>query len=161
MKELQLDDVIVVEDYAGTQFVRSGGCTAGGGACCEYMVLPLSRTEPMIHTGVGYIVQLDERMAHLPLARFNDVVLWASYHDVYITRDLQCSILTHDIVVSETGDWKACRINLACKKLDLDAEGDKWCGVFGTDDRPVMCSTTPKLPLDIQGLEDICTYSWE
>ena len=124
-KEFILDTTIVVEDHEGRKFVRSGGCTAGCGACCEFMILPLH-----------------PQLLKAEKAKLDDYKLWASYHGV---------------VVYEAPDGLMARVPIACEKLDED----KRCSVFGTDERPNMCSRTPKVPLDIEGLEDVCTYKWE
>lgn len=151
---------------SGDVFVRSAGCTAGCGLCCEYMVLPLRREAPVNYENVvkttdGYIVWLDPRIANMPAERLDDMQLWASYHGVMIDLpDYRCYIPTHDISIYESGDWLACRINLGCEKLDRDADGDGWCSVFGTDDRPQLCARTPRHPLDVEGIKE-CTYEWD
>ena len=168
------DEIIVTEDaLSGGVYVRSAGCTAGCGLCCEYMVLPLRREAPprgdggpsdyhnVVRTVDGYYVWLDSRIADMPVERFRDMQLWASYHGVIIDLpDYRTYIPTHDISIYESGDWLACRINLACGKLDRDADGDGWCGVFGTDERPQLCARTPRHPLDVEGIKE-CTYEWE
>ena len=37
---------------------------------------------------------------------------------------------------------------------------DKKCAVYGTDARPHMCDEGPRLPSEIVGLEEVCTYEW-
>ena len=48
------------------------------------------------------------------------------------------------------------RVPLPCAHLTKD----KKCAVYGTDKRPRMCAEGPRLPSEIVGLEEICTYQW-
>ena len=121
----QPDEVIATVDVAGTYQLRAGGCTAGCGACCEFLILPL-----------------DQRLKDADPAQVADFVYWAKLHGISI---------------SDSGDWYAARIPLACKHLTED----KLCGVIGTDERPDMCGRYPRLPLDLEGVEDVCTYTFE
>ena len=162
------DDIIATEYKGGEEIVvRSGGCTAGCGLCCEYMVLPADKTRPMSFVpdddGDVLIVYLDQRVRNMDLERWMDTFKWASYHRVWIWRDEDCyAEMPVDTRLSfrESGDWLACRIDLPCEKLDRDADGDGWCTVFGTPDRPDLCQRTPRHPLDVEGIEP-CTYKFE
>ena len=97
MKTYQPDEVIAVQDVSGTYQVRSGGCTAGCGACCEFLILPL-----------------DPRMRSADLGRLADFIYWASLHGVQITESgdwLAARIPLHceKLVVDEDGD-KTCGV---------------------------------------------------
>ena len=129
MKTYQPDEVIALQDASGTYQVRSGGCTAGCGACCEFLILPL-----------------DPRMREADPKRLEDFIYWAALHG---------------ITIAESGDWLAARIPLACEKLVVDADGDKTCGVFDTPERPTMCKRYPRHPLELEGVEDVCTYRFD
>ena len=128
VKTYQPDEVIALQDASGTYQVRSGGCTAGCGACCEFLVLPL-----------------DQRMKQNRL--FEDFVYWAGLHGIKI---------------EESGDWLAATIPLACEKLVVDEDGDKRCGVFGTPERPIICTRYPRQRLDLEGIpEGVCSYKFD
>ena len=85
---LQEEVPIYVRDSVTDKLMRrSGGCTLGCGACCEFMVLPL-----------------DARLRDQ--SWFEDYVAWAKLHDVAIYTDaaerlvarlpIPCSQLTSD-----------------------------------------------------------------
>lgn len=48
------------------------------------------------------------------------------------------------------------RVPLPCQYLTWDNQ----CAVYDTEERPKMCVEGPRLPEDIKGLEDRCTYQW-
>ena len=88
------------------------------------------------------ILPLDKRLKDTDPAKLADFIYWAGLHG---------------IVISDSGDWYAARIPLPCKHLTED----KRCGVFGTPERPTLCGNYPRLPLDLEGVEDVCTYTFE
>ncbi len=70
---------------------------------------------------------------------------------------------------SEYADWKRWlklhRIEIVGNKAKVSIPcvylgQHKQCIVHGTDVQPRMCVEGPRLPSEITGLEDICTYSW-
>lgn len=165
MKTFIPDDIIATSYRDGKELVvRSGGCTAGCGLCCEYMVLPIDPAKPTPWEEDGYIVvMLDPRVANMDIERWLDTVLWAGYHDVWMWRDsgppyVEMPLGTK-LSFRQSGDWLACRIEIPCSKLVRDADGDGYCGVFGTSDRPDLCQRTPRHPLDVEGIEP-CTYKF-
>jgi len=103
-------------------YLRTGGCLADCGACCEFLTLPL-----------------DPRLRRAPQEKLADFIYWAKLHGIEIY---------------ESGDWLAAKIPLACTELT----DDKRCGVYGTPARPTLCSTYPKNPLDLDGVDDVCGY---
>ena len=165
MKTFIPDEIIATEYRDGKELVvRSGGCTAGCGLCCEYLVLPVDpkRPKPSLVDGQLALV-LDPRVLNMPDERWDDTALWVSYHDMQLMRtdDLALAFLPEDTKLSfrQSGDWLACRIEIACDKLDRDADGDGYCGVFGTPERPNLCQRTPRHPLDVEGIKE-CTYKF-
>ena len=128
MKKYQPDEVLLVVEQNGTPSVRYGGCTAGCGACCEYLVVPL---DPVIKT--------------VDPALYKDYAYWLSLHGLLLYVD---------------GSQLSLKIPIPCSKLETDEDGDKICGVYGTDERPDLCSRFPRTVMGIRGVEDICTYRW-
>ena len=101
-------------------WLRSGECTPGCGACCEYMLLPI---HPAIIANVG----------------FRDWCRWAELHDG----------------IKIEGDW--IKLSIKCRELTED----KKCRVYGMPLlRPAMCERFPRQPVDLEGLEDVCTYKF-
>lgn len=88
------------------------------------------------------VLPLDPRICHASVDRVADWIKWLKLHGVEVTM---------------SGDWLAAKIPLACHELQPDGT----CGVYGTDKRPNMCNAYPKQPLDLEGVEDVCTYRWE
>jgi Fe-S-cluster containining protein len=88
------------------------------------------------------ILPLHPNMLRHKGEKLDDWIKWAEYHGVEIIVDAK--------------EIRA-KVPLKCEKL----QEDKSCGVYGTDERPRMCSTTPRHPLDMEGLEDVCSYKFE
>lgn len=59
-------------------------------------------------------------------------------------------------LVEARGGLKA-RVPLRCAYLTWDNQ----CSVHGTEEQPRMCVEGPRLPSEIVGLEEVCTYKWE
>lgn len=118
-------DTVVTEDKGLilNGWERSGGCHENCGACCEYLMLPLS---PLIRYDPAY----------------KDWERWVRLHGI-------------DVTDSDKAHGKA-HVPLPCGYLTED----KKCAVHGTEDQPRMCAEGPRLPSEIVGLEDICTYKW-
>jgi hypothetical protein len=76
------------------------------------------------------------------VAEFEDWVKWMKLHGV-------------TLFYSSNGSLTA---NLPIKCSALTDEG--LCGVFGTDDRPEMCNTYPQSGLELEGLEEVCTFKF-
>mgnify|MGYP001605524450 CR=1 FL=1 len=64
-KTLQTETPVVINNY-----LRSGGCSLGCGACCQYLVLPL-----------------DKRLLNNTTERLDDFIYWAKLHGIEITND--------------------------------------------------------------------------
>ncbi len=163
-------------------YARSGGCTAGCGACCEAFVVPINE-EALEHddfervNGVGQIVlpvdgvvKNKEGMA--------DWEHWLNLHEVYLFQS-PGGLLTAEIPIEASGklptgfnDWVAwleqygitvlrregqqlaVYVPVACTKLK-----DGMCTIVGTDDHPKMCARYPQHPMDTEGLA-FCTYKF-
>ena len=78
--------------------------------------------------------------------RFSDWRKWVELHGV-------------KILVGHQAPYVQAYIPMVCKHL----QEDKSCGVYGTEERPEMCSRVPFSPYDIAGtgLEETCSYKWE
>ena len=126
MKEFIPDEEIT---SPGGGFIRKGGCTAGCGACCEFVILPL-----------------DPRILRAGREKIIDFITWAELHGLSIY---------------QSGDWVSCRIPLSCKHLVEDSDGDKHCGIMGQPERPKLCSRFPRFPVDLEGIQDVCAYTFE
>jgi hypothetical protein len=129
VKTYQPDAVLLVAEPEGLA-VRYGGCTAGCGACCEYVIVPI-----------------DQRIDLQPPDRLADFKHWLTLHGLSLHR-------------SEATGELMLRIPTPCSRLEVDAEGDKFCGVYGTEDRPKLCADLPRYVESLHELKDICTYQW-
>ena len=97
MRRYQPDEVIATQDESGTYQVRSGGCTVGCGACCEFIILPL-----------------DLRMKQADPERLKDFIYWAALHGVAITDSgdwlaARIPLRCERLVTDEDGD-KTCGV---------------------------------------------------
>ena len=102
------------------------------------------------HMGCGaccevMLLPIDPRVLQ-DLDRFDDWRKWVELHGV-------------QIIVQTRAPFVQAYITATCKHLT----DDKKCGVYGTDDRPKMCSHIPYSVYDIvgTGLEEACSYKWE
>lgn len=86
------------------------------------------------------VLPLDPRIRLQPAEKLADFELWLRYHG---------------IEMYETGDWLAVKLPIPCEKLTDEGQ----CGVYGTPDRPNLCSRIPRSPLDVEGIEE-CTYEF-
>lgn len=170
------------EDIVG--YLRTGGCTAGCGACCEAFVIPLQIDGledddfvPVVHGQI--ILPID------PTARGkvggDDWEYWLNLHEVYLFT-LPSGLLTAAVPIQaekpsgtmtfdgwmawletkgitflrRVGQQVLAYVNIRCTKLS----GEGLCTVFGTPERPQMCSPYPEHPLDVEGI-DFCTYNFQ
>ena len=62
----------------------------------------------------------------------------------------------HGIKLEMLDEALVARIEIPCSALTDEGK----CGVYGTDERPEMCSQFPYNQLSMKGLEDVCTYSF-
>lgn len=86
------------------------------------------------------VLPLDKRL--LEQSWYSDWVHWAKLHDV---------------IIYESGDRLVARLPIPCKELTED----KMCALFGSDERPDMCSRYPRSVREMKGVEDVCTYKFE
>ncbi len=164
-------------------YVRSGGCTAGCGACCEALVVPineeaLERDDFARVNGVGQIVlPVDEVVKNKE--GMADWEHWLNLHEVYLFQLGYDGLLTAEIPIEASGklptgldEWVAwlaqygitvlrreghqlaAFVPIACTKLV-----DGMCSIAGTPEHPKMCARYPRHPMDIEGL-DFCTYEF-
>ena len=82
------------------------------------------------------LLPLDPRIQNDP--GFEDYKKWVRLHGIIILDNLKAYI------------------PIACSALDED----KKCSLYGTEARPDMCGEGPRLPTEILGLEEACTYTW-
>ncbi len=164
-------------------YVRSGGCTAGCGACCEALVVPihveaLERDDFERVNGVGQIVLPVDKVVESQDG-MADWEHWLNLHEVYLFK-LPNDLLTAEIPIEASGklptgldEWVAwleqygitvlhrgpghqlaAFVPVACTKLQ-----DGMCSIVGTPEHPKMCARYPRHPMDIEGL-DFCTYKF-
>lgn len=151
-------------------WLREGGCTAGCGACCEALVIPITGDMQMAGTE-ALEIDVAPEVAQRP--GFEDWEYWLGLHDVYLFREgkrLYAQVPVDGIrvegydgtdlpgyfgiaVINKLGTLLA-HIPKRCQELT----DDRKCGLFGTPQRPLMCATYPQHPYDIEGLEQVCTY---
>lgn len=185
---LQLDEIKMFppvstesEDLVG--YLRTGGCTSGCGACCEALVVPISE-EGWAHEDWRGVVHGQIILPIDPYLRAKtggaDWEYWLTLHDVFMFRS-PGGILTTTVPIKAKGEapidsfenWMAwleghgitflrrheqallAYVKIACTKLE---EG--MCTVFGTPQRPKMCSPYPQHPLDVEGIE-FCSYKFQ
>ncbi len=171
------------EDGNRAGYARSGGCTAGCGACCEAFVVPLNMAgrenkEFARVNDVGQIVlPVDEVVKNKEgMADWEHLL---SLHEAYLFQ-LPSSLLTAEIPIEASGplplrgqkEWVAwleqygitvlrrpgqqlaAHVPVSCTKLK-----DGLCSIVGTPEHPKMCARYPRHPRDIEGL-DFCTYEF-
>lgn len=182
--EIKLCGPLAAERGSGVvSYLRTGGCTAGCGACCEAFVVPVdvnnlahAEYEPVVHGRV-----------HLPIpsgmegkAGYSDWEHWLTLHDAWLlqmpsglltlqlpveakrpapARDLDAWVSwlgAHGISAVRRFEQLLAYIPAPCRELTAD----KLCGAVGTMRRPHLCSAYPVHPLDIEGL-DFCTYRFD
>lgn len=165
-------------------YLRTGGCTAGCGACCEAFVIPLD-PKGLEADGFAHVVNGRLNVPVDPIVIGNagteDWKYWLSLHDTTIL-ELPSGVLVADLpiecedapddttldgwykwleeqgvaVIQREGQQVLAYINRKCDKLSDDG----LCQVFGTPERPEMCSGYPAHPADIEGLDRFCTYNF-
>lgn len=187
---LQLDETklfppLLAESDDLVGYLRTGGCTAGCGACCTAFVVPIAESGLRAE---DFTAAVNNRIV-LPIdsitrgkAGFEDWEYWLTLHDVYLFQ-LPSGLLVADIPVEVKHEspppgnfdaWVAwlekhgivmlrrvekallAYVSVRCSKLTEDM----MCGVFGTPERPQMCAPYPEHPLDIEGI-DFCTYKFQ
>ncbi len=172
------------KDIAG--YLRTGGCTAGCGACCTAFVVPLG-FEIDRSTLVGFASVSYGRL-QVPIdpvvqgkEGFDDWERWLNLHDAWLFR-LPLGVWTIDLpveceapsstIISDAGwlawleqvgvalirrhDQVLVYINRQCDELGEDG----MCQLVGDPRHPKMCAAYPRHPSDIDGL-DFCTYKFQ
>lgn len=165
-------------------YLRTGGCTAGCGACCEAFVIPLA---PEVRESAGgefqdvhcHRVQVPVDPIVVGKPGFEDWERWLDLHDAELLESAS-GMLTADLPVEceeapgpmTTDEWFAwlekqgvtlirrdqqvlAYITRKCDEVGEDGQ----CQVFGTFKRPKMCGEYPRHPSDIWGL-GFCTYKF-
>ena len=166
-------------------YLRTGGCTAGCGACCEAFVVPIdieglnSEGFEGLTSAGRLVLPIDSNMRGS--AGFTDWEYWLKLHDVWIyekTSGVLTAVIMgitvdslpplefdawaewlakYDVtLLRREGQQVLAYIKIRCEKLTEDG----MCGVFGTDERPQMCAPYPEHPLDVEGI-DFCTYKFQ
>ncbi len=180
--EIKLFPPIATESQELVGYMRTGGCTAGCGACCEALVVPISR-EGLAHKdfkGVDYgqiVLPIDPHTRGK--VGGDDWERWITLHEVWMYQS-PGGLLTVDVPIkakseapTEFDAWMTwleghgitflqrhgqtllAYLNIACTKLENGR-----CTVLGTLERPDMCSPYPQHPLDVEGI-DFCTYKFQ
>lgn len=171
------------EDLIG--YLRTGGCTAGCGACCEAFVVPINR-KALAHPAFNPVVY---GQIILPVAEHvrgrdgaKDWEYWLTLHDAWLfqTPDglltLSLPIWAKDAPKVGFDEWIAwaerygisfiqregankallAYVQQPCEHLRDDGN----CAVQGMPLRPEMCAPYPQHPLDVEGIP-FCTYKFE
>ncbi len=179
--EIKLCPPLVAESKEGiVGYIRSGGCTAGCGACCQAFVIPLdpeSRGADFLDVVNGRI-QVPVDSVVIGKAGTADWERWLTLHDTWLIRgnylnaDLPVEaepsydvvpqdewyawLEAHGIaVLQRTGQQVLAYVHRKCDELGEDG----LCQLVGTPERPELCSPYPQHPTDIQGL-DFCSYNF-
>lgn len=182
--EIKLFPPIVAESEDLVGYLRTGGCTAGCGACCEAFVVPIEVEglkdkdfAPVVHGQI--ILPIDPRARGR--AGSDDWEYWLTLHEVYMfqmpsglptvaipiqvkneppARDFDAWMVwleQHGItLLRRLGQQLLAYISVRCTKLTEDG----MCDVFGMPSRPKMCALYPEHPTDVEGL-DFCTYKFQ
>lgn len=168
-------------------YLRTGGCTAGCGACCEMFVVPIN-LNALVHPNFKAVVH-DQIV--LPVAQHvrhdaageKDWEYWLTLHDAWLFREPD-GLLTLTLPIKATSSPPLSPSGLWVEWLEkhgisfVQREGkdkallayirkpcehlqeDGNCAVFGTSKRPQMCAPYPQHPLDVEGIE-FCSYKFE
>ncbi len=167
------------KDIAG--YLRTGGCTAGCGACCTAFVVPLGSE---IYGTLDDFVDVVHGRLQVPIdpvvrgkEGFDDWERWLGLHDAWLvqlpsgglTADLpiECDAptrtddswyewLEHFVALIRRHDQVLVYINRQCDELGEDG----MCQLVGDPRHPKMCVAYPRHPSDIDGL-DFCTYKFQ
>lgn len=187
VEEIKMFPALVSEAKAAPDllgYLRTGGCTAGCGACCEAFVIPLDpdaiEAVDFEHVKAGR-VQVPVDPTVIGKATTEDWEYWLRLHDTTIFQ-LPSGVLTADlpvevkegpgkVTVDEWLVWLEKQNNIAVlrregqqvlayitRKCDELSE-DGLCQVFDTPRRPQLCSGYPEHPMDVQGI-NFCTYNF-
>lgn len=184
---MQVDEIKLTPALRGEAsnlagYLRTGGCTAGCGACCEAFVVPVKPEaleandfEPVSEGQI--MLPIEPGVCAAP--GFKDWEYWLQLHEAWLftmpggllvlpvpvratkpapiplTLDGWVDWLeAHDIaLIRRLGQNLLAYVPVKCTALTEDG----LCGVFGTPTRPQMCSPYPEHPLDVEGI-DFCTY---
>ena len=183
--EIKLLPAMTREGPEVVGYLRTGGCTAGCGACCEAFVVPI---KPEALASAEF-EPVSEGQIMLPIepnviqnAGYKDWEYWLTLHEAWLLQ-MPDGLLTlptpveakmpapvpltfdgwmgwleaHNIqLIQRPGQSLLAYVNVPCGALTED----KLCAVFGTDARPVMCRTYPEHPMDVEGI-DFCTYRFD
>lgn len=184
----QRDEMILCPPLASesdklTGYVRGGGCTAGCGACCEALVVPINE-EALEHDDFSMVNDVGQIVLPVDGVVKNkegmaDWEHWLNLHEVYLFQS-SGDLLTAEIPIEATsgrlptgieawvawlakvkitvmrrqGQQLAAYVPITCTKLV-----DGMCSIVGTPEHPKMCSRYPRHPLDVEGI-DFCTYTF-
>lgn len=74
----------------------------------------------------------------------------------YASSDIRKWIELHGIRLTESGGGTFVNLPVACSALT--DEGN--CSLIDSPDRPLLCSHWPATPAAMEGLEDVCTFSF-
>lgn len=169
-------------------YLRTGGCTAGCGACCESFVIPIvpdARAAEDFEDVVNgeLILPVDPIVqTRAGTEGFEDWEHWLNLHGTYLVLlasgtltavlpstttppgelDFDAWVLwleTHQITVLRQREGGRLRAHMPTPCRELDDYGK--CGIFGMAGRPKMCSNYPHHPADIEGLGGFCTYKFQ
>lgn len=186
--EIKVFSALVGEPVNVSGYLRTGGCTAGCGACCEAMVVPLdadargaliSRGE---HISAGRL-QLPIDRATEERAGFEDWERWLALHDTSL-------LAANDVLQADTPikadepppeaaaedfdawvawleslgvtliRYKGDQTLLAYLRVACTALENGLCSLVGTPERPHLCGDSPRHPRDVAGI-DFCTYNFQ
>ncbi len=170
-------------------YLRTGGCTAGCGACCEAMVLPLAADFNKLLHAIHHprFLSIEHNRIQIPIdpvvatrPGYDDWQYWMTLHDVFLfkvedrlTADLPLAPKRECLSFPDLDGWtswleehditivdRAGQTLLAYLPIACEKLEDGMCTVFGTDERPQMCAPYPEHPTDVEGI-DFCTYDFK
>lgn len=87
------------------------------------------------------IIPLDPRL--LTSGRFDDWRHWLELHDIRV-------------IIDKDKHYLDAYIPARCREL----QENKSCGLWESPERPDLCSRSPRVPEDLETIEDICTYKF-
>ncbi len=70
--------------------------------------------------------------------------------------DLADWVRLHGVDLTAVGGRVLARIPLGCTALASDGS----CHLYGQPARPTLCSEFPRSPLELYGVEDVCTFAF-
>ncbi len=83
--------------------------------------------------------------------------IWIEVNPFYRTDpDISNWVRLHGIDLVERGDRTLARIPVACTALDQHGG----CSLYGQPERPYLCDAYPAAPASLDGVRDVCTYTF-